>query len=61
MCFGRRNGRKNGSAIVSKNFKENFNPVVVIGEGGAGMKNINFLSRHKSFLEFQSPKRPCCG
>jgi len=22
----------------------------VIGEGGAGMKNINFLSRHKSFF-----------
>lgn len=51
LCVsGEETGGKNGSAIVSKNFKENFNPIVVIGEGGAGMKNINFLSRHKSFF-----------
>lgn len=47
---GEETGGFKGSAIVSENFKEIFNPVVVIGEGGAGMKDIAFLDKAKTFF-----------
>jgi len=47
---GEETGGFTGSAIVSENFKEIFNPVVVIGEGGAGMDNIAFLDKAKIFF-----------
>lgn len=43
-------GGATGSAIVAENFKEIFNPLVVIGEGGAGMDNIPFLSKDKTYF-----------
>ena len=42
---GEETGGITGSKIVSKNFLEKFNPVLLIGEGGAGMKNLGFLSK----------------
>lgn len=42
---GEETGGKTGSRIVAKNFIEEFNPVVLIGEGGAGMTNLGFMSK----------------
>jgi len=42
---GEETGGKTGSKIVSKDFLEKFNPVVLIGEGGAGMRNLGFLGK----------------
>lgn len=47
---GEETGGFTGSAIVSENFKKIFNPVVVIGEGGAGMNNISFLDKNKTYF-----------
>lgn len=38
-------GGETGSKIVSKDFIEKFNPVVLFGEGGAGMKNLGFVGK----------------
>lgn len=40
---GEETGGVTGSKIVSQNFIKNFNPVVLIGEGGAGMRHLGFL------------------
>lgn len=34
-----------GAAIVAKNFKEVFNPAVVVGEGGSGMENLSLTQK----------------
>lgn len=47
---GEEAGGTTGSAVVAQRFKETFNPAVVIGEGGSGMDNINFLSPGKSYF-----------
>lgn len=43
-------GGSTGSALVAKEFKSVFNPVVVIGEGGSGMDNITFLPEGQRFF-----------
>jgi len=47
---GEETGGTNGSAIVSKNFKEVFAPAVVIGEGGSGINEMDFLPEGKTFF-----------
>ncbi|MDP3453457.1 MAG: M20/M25/M40 family metallo-hydrolase [Bacteroidales bacterium] len=46
LCVsGEETGGLTGSEIVARNFNEQFNPVVVIGEGGSGMDDISFLPK----------------
>ena len=47
---GEETGGATGSAIVAKQFKDIFTPAVVIGEGGSGIENINFLSKGSSYF-----------
>ena len=42
---GEETGGITGSKIVAKDFIEKFNPQVVIGEGGAGMDDLGFLTK----------------
>lgn len=44
---GEETGGETGSKIISENFIEKFNPVVLIGEGGAGMCNLGFISKKR--------------
>ena len=47
---GEETGGHTGSSLASSNFKELFNPVVVIGEGGSGFNHLKFLpSGHTLF------------
>ena len=39
-----------GAMIVAKNFKEVFNPAVVIGEGGSGMENLSIAPKIKQIF-----------
>ena len=51
LCVsGEETGGAKGSAIVSKKFKEMFNPVLVIGEGGSGMVGTGFLPEGRTFF-----------
>lgn len=42
---GEETGGSTGSKIVAQNFIEKFNPVVVLGEGGAGMNDLSFITK----------------
>lgn len=42
---GEETGGKTGSRIIFKTFLKKFNPVVLIGEGGAGMNDLGFLTK----------------
>lgn len=46
---GEETSGKTGALIVSENFKERFNPAVVIGEGGSGMEGLSFAPKKKIF------------
>lgn len=51
LCVsGEEIGGSTGSALVAKNFKQDFNPSVVIGEGGSGMNNIAFLKDNETYF-----------
>lgn len=46
LCVsGEETSSSTGAAIVAKNFKEVFNPSVMIGEGGSGMKNLSLTQK----------------
>lgn len=42
---GEETSSSTGAMIVAKNFKEVFNPAVVIGEGGSGMENLSIAPK----------------
>lgn len=51
LCVsGEETGGLTGSAICARDFKEIFNPLVVIGEGGSGMNTISFIPEGKTFF-----------
>lgn len=47
---GEETSSSTGAMIVAKNFKEVFNPAVVIGEGGSGMENLSIAPKVKQIF-----------
>ncbi len=47
---GEETSGETGAIIVSENFKQLFNPVVVIGEGGSGMEGLSFAPKKKKIF-----------